>query len=118
MIQKRDVATNLLLTLITCGIYGIFWLISITNETAIVNKNQTTSAGMTILLTVLTCGIYSIYWNYKTAQLIYETEQERNIVASNNAIVCLILSLFGLDLVSYCILQSELNRISDSVVLK
>lgn len=112
MIQNRNIATNLILTIVTCGLYGLYWMITITDDIARVNKEQTTSGGIALILSIITCGIYGIYWNYKMGQLLYQTEVKKDMIASDNSIVCLILSLFKFDIISYCILQSELNKIS------
>ncbi len=112
--QTRNIVTNLLLTIITCGLYGLYWMVTITDDTAYQTEDHSITGGTALLLTIVTCGIYGIYWNYKMARNIYQEMQERGIYASDNAVVCLILSIFRLDIVSYCILQGDLNRLIES----
>ena len=54
----------------TCGIYGLYWLYTLTED---VNKltgdPNATSGGIVILLSLVTCGIYSWYWLYKQANV-------------------------------------------------
>jgi len=52
---------------------------------------------------VLTCGIYSFYWNYRMGQKIDSVKN------GSNAVLFLILSIFGLEIVNFCIAQSFIN---------
>ncbi len=65
MIQQRSVAVCIILTIVTCGIYGLYWFICLTNDANTASNTFGTSGGMAILLTIVTCGIYSFYWAYK-----------------------------------------------------
>ena len=61
----------------------------------------------------LFCGIYMIYWNYKMGQKIYEAGQRYNKSISDNSVLYLVLSLFGLQIVNYALMQSDLNKFSN-----
>ncbi len=113
MIAKRDVALAIVFTLITCGIYGIYWFVVMTDESNRVSGDNTTSGGMALLLTIVTCGIYGIYWNYKMGKKMYEAGQKYGKSISDNSVVYLILSFFGLGIVNYCLMQSDLNKFSE-----
>lgn len=114
MVRERNIATSIILTIFTCGIYGIIWFISLTDEAGYANEDRSMSGGMAFLLTVITCGIYSIYWNYKMGLTIYQAKQKRDLAGSNNSILYLILSIVGLGIVNYCLMQSDLNDIARS----
>ena len=60
--QKRDIGINLILTLLTCGIYGIVWFITLTDDASYASEDNSVSGAMALLLTIITCGIYGIYW--------------------------------------------------------
>ena len=32
MIERRNIAVCIVLTLVTCGIYGIYWIVCLTND--------------------------------------------------------------------------------------
>lgn len=69
--RERGIAVSIILTIVTCGIYGIYWFICITNETEQVSEDTTlSSGGVAFLLTIITCGIYGIYWAYKMGKLL------------------------------------------------
>lgn len=112
MIKERDIALSVILTVITCGIYGIIWYISLADEVKLVAKdNVSPSGGVVFLLGIVTCGIYTLYWYYKMGQLMQKALSEAGLPAEDRSIVYLLLSIFGLAIVSNCLIQSDLNNI-------
>ncbi len=111
MIKEKNIAVCIIFTIVTCGIYGLFWMVSITEDIDIISKNPNRRNGaMVIVFSLLTCGIYSFYWWYQNGKLLEETNQQTNIASSGNAVLFLILSLFGLGIVNYCLAQSDVNK--------
>lgn len=111
-IEKREIVTAILLTIITCGIYGIYWFVKLTDESNAVSGSDSASGGVAILYTLITCGIYTIYWNYKMGQKMYEAGKRYGVDIADNSVLYLILSLFGLGIVNYCLIQNDLNRLA------
>lgn len=111
MIQKRDIGICILLTILTLGIYGFFWFYKLTEEVNILSGDNSISPGMAILFTILTCGLYGVYWAYKMGQNISIAQNHKGIPADDKSILYLILSLCGLSIVVYALLQSEINSI-------
>lgn len=69
------------------------------------------SVGIAILLTIITCGIYGIYWCYKQGEKLNEAKMQRGIMIDTSAsVIYLVLSIFGLDIIAYALMQSELNK--------
>lgn len=107
MIKKRNIVSCVLLSIVTIGIYGIYWFIQMTDDSnALAPKNATTSGGKAFLLTIVTVGIYGIYWGYKLGLKV----DEMNNTQGSNGIVYLLLSLFGLSIIAECMAQSEINK--------
>jgi hypothetical protein len=113
IIKSRSIGLAVLLTILTCGIYGIFWFISMTDESNSLSDKKHTSGGIALLLTLITCNIYGIYWNYKMGEKMFDIGKKYNKQISNNSVLYLILSLFGLGLVNYCLIQSDLNKFAN-----
>ena len=112
--RQRNIALCIVLYFVTCGIYGIYWFIALTNEINEASENDTPSGGMAFLFSLITCGIYAIYWNYQWGKRL-NTAQENNglDVDSNAPILFLILSIFGLSLISWAIMQNALNQLAE-----
>ena len=103
--KNRNIALCSIFSIITFGISGIYWFICLTNEMNMATPDDTyqTSGGMAFLFSLLTCGIYSFYWNYRMGQKIDSVKN------GSNAVLFLILSIFCLGIVNYCIAQSFIN---------
>lgn len=113
MIQKRSIATCIILTIVTCGIYGIFWFISLTDDTRNLSQDFTgASGGTAFLLTLITCGIYGFYWAYKQGSRIDAARTARGLAPSNQGAVYLVLSIFGLGIIGYALMQNEINNLA------
>ncbi len=63
--EQRSISTSIILSIVTCGIYTLFWMYKL-NEAAVQNNPKVwdKSGGMMILLCFVTCGIYAYYWYY------------------------------------------------------
>lgn len=114
-IQERNIALQIILSIVTCGIYGLYWLICMTDESNSVTDDPTASGGMTILFIILTCGIYSFYWYYKMGQKLAEGGRKYGVAISDNSILYLVLGIFGLGLISVILIQSDLNKLAKRV---
>ena len=112
MIRERNIVVNILLTFITCGIYGIVWFINLTDDAAYLNEDRDFSGGKAFLFGIITCGIYTIYWNYKMGKELYEGRTKRGLAATDNSVLYLILSILGLGIVNYCLMQNDLNEVA------
>jgi hypothetical protein len=114
MMKHRDIALGVIFTILTCGIYGIYWFIVLTDDIGEASGDHSISGGVAFLLTLVTCGIYGIYWAYKMGQNLAVAKQNRGIDTNGTdmAIVYLLLQIFGLGIVNYCLMQSELNKMN------
>lgn len=116
MIQKRNIAMYIILSIVTCGIFGIYWFICLTDDSKLAaNDNESASGPVAFLLTIVTCGIYSWYWAYKLGDRVDYAANSRGIGdgSSNSKILFIVLQLLGLGIVNYLIAQDKLNKISD-----
>lgn len=114
MIQKKDLVVAIILSLVTCGIYGIYWFITMTDDVKTVSGDtQLASGGMAFLFTILTCGIYGFYWAYKIGELMKVAYEKNGMPVKDNSVLYLILEIFGLGIIIYAIVQTDLNAIAD-----
>ncbi len=52
------------------------------------------------------------YWMYKQGEAIDQVKQSRGIASGNTGILYLILSIVGLGIVSYALMQNEINNLA------
>lgn len=114
MIRERNIATCILLSIFTCGIYAIVWFITLTDDAASASDDKSLSGGVAFLLSIVTCGIYTLYWSYLMGKKIRDAKEKAGLTANDNSVLYLVLSLFGLGLVNYCLMQSDLNDIANA----
>ena len=109
--KKRSIGLAILFTILTCGIYGLYWMVQLTDESRMLAGDMdATSGGMVLLFSIITCGIYSIYWNYRLGERLDKVREAKGNAAGNLAIHYLVLSIFGLGIISYSLAQNELNK--------
>lgn len=111
-IARRELVTCILLTIVTCGIYGLYWMVCMVDDlNRASNEPQPTTGGTVVLLSIITCGIYSFIWMYRAGEQLCRARQIRyGYPGENNSVLYLVLSLLGLGIVSYCLIQTELNK--------
>ena len=112
--KKRNIALCVIFSIVTLGIYGLYWFVQITND---VNKlaepENKTSGGMALLLTIITCNIYGLFWAYKMGGLLDKAQMDRGNPAQNRAILYLILELV-IAPVSWILMQNTINSMIES----
>ena len=114
LVKNRSIALSIILSIITCGIYGLFWYAFMVDDANKVSgEYDSTSGGLTILYSLLTCGLYKIYWSYKVGKQLYNAGSNYGKDISDNSILYLILSLFGLSIISDALIQNDLNSFSN-----
>ena len=69
------------------------------------------SGGLVLLLTIVTCGIYGWYWLYVSGEALDQYEISRGGMGGGHlGILYLLLGIFGFGIISYALMQSELNK--------
>lgn len=102
--KNRSIALCIILTIITCGIYSIFWNVNMANDFAVYNGKKP-NGWMVILLSIITCGIYYLVWVYKMG------EEIEKAGGKNEGVAYLLLTLFGLGIVAMALIQYQENEL-------
>lgn len=106
-IKKRNVVTAIILTIVTCGIYGIYWAVCLARE-AVSVKDPSDSAVLEIVLMLL----LPFLGFYMAEKKLAEGCAAQGIEHKDNSVLYLILGLVGLGIVNFCLLQSDLNKLA------
>ena len=110
--SKRSVGVAILLSIITCSIYAWVWLYHLLT-TLYRQNNQPSNAAVDIVLYIVTCGIYGWYLMYKMGKLESGMHYNLRVQPKDDSILYLILGIFGLWIVVYAIIQSNINNLAD-----
>lgn len=106
MVQNRNIALAIIFSIITCGIYAIYWFIVLTDDLRKLTPNDDyqTSGGLAFVLSLITCGIYGIYWDYKMGEKVDQIKG-----SSNSGILYIILHIVGLEIINMALMQDVVN---------
>ena len=113
----RDPALTLVLILLTCGIYYLYFIYVVSQETQDFLDDREISPGVEALLSLITCGLWNIYWDYRMGKRVAEMCVQVGLPVTDNAVLYLVLDLVGfggfssLGLVNPVLQQDSLNRI-------
>lgn len=106
MVIPRSIVLAIILTLITCGLYGLYWMCKVNDELNLLAGNDRgTSGGMVVVFEIITCGIYGIYWAYKMGQNCACLNGD-----SSGSILYLLLALFGFQIINLALFQDMINK--------
>ena len=110
-VEERNIAMCIILSLVTCGIYGLYWFVCLTEDTNAAANEEGTSGVMALVFTLITCGLYGLYWAYKCGEKLDKAKTDRGMSASNGGVLYLILYIFG-GIIAYALIQNELNKLA------
>ena len=102
----RGIAASLILTLVTCGIYNVYWQyrqMLATNDMLGSDKYRFLPW---LAFTLISCGLYHIYHEYRMSVDIAEIAGRD---PQNDGLIAVLLSVFGLSVVVDAIQQSRIN---------
>ncbi len=89
----RDPALTLVLILLTCGIYYLYFIYVVSRETQEFLGEPEFSPGVEVLLSLITCGIWNIYWDYRIGKRIAQMCEQVGLPPTDNAILYLLLDV-------------------------
>ena len=116
-LKPRDVMLRILLTFFTCGLYGLYWMKTLTDDIhRFSGRPQTPSGIKVVLLTLVTCSLYFYYWLYQISGELVEARRERGLSpdAISNATYTVTVVVTSLLAVIFSTLQS-MGDIPESV---
>lgn len=109
-VQRRDLISAVILCIVTCGIYTLFWIASLNDElNYITDDNTSPSGGTVILLSFVTCGLYLFYWLYKMGEKVDYIKGRYE----HTGLLYAGLGLFQLSIVSFALMQDVINNVID-----
>lgn len=115
MSQNRSIAKCIVLSIITCGIYGMYWFVVATDDVGRVTNRPGTSGGLSLVFSLITCGIYGYYWAWSMGEKLDAARADHGVAPGSFPIIFLVLNIFGFSLVTLALIQNELNKYTPNV---
>ena len=108
--EEKNIAVCIILAIVTCSIYMWFWMYNMIKKIRMLANDTSDMVGEYLLLMLV--PYYNIYWVYTRGKKISEEAARRGIQITDNSVLYLILNLLGLQIVSYAMMQNDLNKLA------
>jgi cytochrome bd-type quinol oxidase subunit 2 len=117
MVQERNAVVVVLLCLVTCGIYFLYWVYKTSDELRQALSEESINPALDLLLTMVTCYIWAIYVHHRNSQHAHRILAARDPWHIDQTQTILILCIAQLvvgvtGLIATYLLQEELNRVA------
>lgn len=117
VVKERSGGMVVLLTIVTCGIYKLFWLYRTTDELRAATGDTSLNPGIDVLLTVVTCGLWGVFVEFRNVQKIHAVLASRDPGRKDQSQTVLILFLASFIvlvtwLVASYVVQEEFNALA------
>ena len=126
MVRKRDIPLYVVLTIITCGVFGLYCIYGLGKDIKRLNRDSEPSHPLLyVLVSVLTCGIFLIYIYYQYPKYIVDIQEQRQLKKVDDiSVITLILGLSPIVvgfllapvvfLINMGLIQDQLNKLAKS----
>ncbi len=97
--DDRGIVSYILLNIITCGIYGFYFIHKMAQEVNIAcdgDGDETPGLLIFILLSIITCGFYAYYWYYKLGNRLFANASRYNLSFQENGTTVLLWCVVGI----------------------
>lgn len=113
-VRQRSLIWAVIFSIITCGIYQMYWFAALTNEiNRMTDVPPRTSGGLSLVLNIITFGIYGFYWSYKMGEKVTDIRRRHGAYDGGNTnVIYLILYLFVAGIVVLAFCQNEVNNVT------
>lgn len=102
----RNIALDIVLTLITCGLFNIYVQYKQMEAVNDMLKENRYNFVLWLILAIITCGLYHIYHEYRKSSDIARVLKKDQ---GSAGLVAIILTVVGLMIINDAIQQSEIN---------
>jgi uncharacterized membrane protein len=103
----RSIPKDIVFTILTCGLFNLYVQSRQMKAVNAMLNQEKYSFLPWFLLTLITCGLYHIYHEYRKSTDIALVMKDHD---PSEALVCIILTLFGLWIITDAIQQTHINR--------
>lgn len=107
--RKRKIFNCILFSILTLGIYYIYWEYLLVKNTRAVQKIDKSCAGE--IMCLLFIPFYSLFWWLSRGKIVKDKFTEHGYSTYGNENAYLMLGIFGLSVVSMSIMQNDFNSL-------
>ena len=94
--EVRNPIQVLVLSMFTCGIYGLIWLFSVGPEVNAALGEERFNMGKELGLSFVTCGLWAYWFLWRFSEAVVEVQQKAGVQPAMDAPILFATNLFGL----------------------
>ena len=110
IVEKRNIVSCIILSFITFGIYYIYWKYLLVKNSRILKNDKSDSFGELFCFAFI--PFYPYFWWITRGKSTREILTSQGYSINTNEVIFLILAIFGLEIVSMSIMQSDFNSLT------
>jgi len=112
LMEQKSLVGCIILSIITCGIYYIYWLYTIMRKIKILDDEPDISVALEMILYIF-IPFYAWYWWYTRAGKLARAANEKGYdFVKNYDVLFLVFAIIALSIVNTAIVQDEFNTIA------
>jgi hypothetical protein len=108
--ETKNIGVCILLSFVTFGIYAFYWLYTFCKKIRLLNGEYPGAGGEIAMMIFV--PFYSIYWIHTRSKKLYISARRLGIPIGDNSTANLLLTIFGLGMVAYALIQNDLNTVA------
>ena len=114
--EPSSVAKDVVLSLVTCGLWDIFWQYKQIQTVNLLAGEEVFSFWKWAVLSLITCGLYHFYHEYLMGRAIVQIQHRYELPPSESLpAVSIILAVISLGIITDALQQKELNFIIEEL---
>ncbi|OAG28117.1 DUF4234 domain-containing protein [Thermodesulfatator autotrophicus] len=118
-IEPANIVKEVVLTLITCGIWGLVWQYRQIKTVNLLLGREEFHFWKWLLFTIITCGLYHLYHEYLMGRAIVRIQHKYGLPPSESLpAISLVVTLLSLGIITDALQQKELNLIIEELKAK
>ena len=106
-VNRRNVGVCILLSLVTLGIYAIYWMYLLVKNIRALKHDDSSCTGE--MLCLLLIPFYGLYWWYTKGNEVKNLLEEQNYKIASTGTLYLVLNILFLGIVAMAIMQNDFN---------
>jgi len=110
MVNQKNIVVSIIFSIITFGIYGLFWIVKQTDDSITLVEEKGTQGLTVLFFTIITVGIYGIYWALSMNKRLNKIEIKKGIESKNYGVLYIAFYLLGV-IITLALIQSRINCI-------
>ena len=108
-VNRRNVGVCILLSLLTFGIYAIYWMYLLVKNVRALKQDDSSCTGE--MLCLLLIPFYSLYWWYTKGNEVKSLMEKQNCQIASTGTLYLVLNILFLGIVAMAIMQNDFNAL-------